>query len=740
MCKRIFIPLFILLFYTFVTHASDFSNKSYWITTSDKDANKPNSWIAFRKDITLDQIPNEAIANICADSKYWLWINGEFVVFEGGLKRGPNPKDSYYDRVNLTQYLKKGKNQVAVLLWYFGKSGFSHIDSGKSGLLFSSDALSLYSDATWMTTKLLAYGTCGAPQPNFRLSESSIRYDANQEITEWQTDAQVEGFKNAVVIGKPGDTPWNNLLLRPIPLWKDYGLKPIRFDRHRGPESDTLVAHLPYNMQFTPEITFEDPQGNNLIKIQTDHLYGGSECGVRAEYISKKGKQCYESLGWMNGEELYVIVPNGLKINKIRYRQTGYDGINEGFFECDDEFTNRFWQKALHTLYVNMRDTFFDCPDRERAQWWGDVTVLMGECFYTYSTKVHQLMKKAILELCAFQRPTDNCLHSPIPGNYDAELPAQMLASIGLYGFWNYYMNTGDMETIRTSYPHVRDYLNVWKTDETGLTAERHGGWDWGDWGENRDIRLIYAGWHYMALDAAAKMADLLNLPVEASHYRFLMQEVKKGYNACWNGLAYRHPSHKGDTDDRVQALAVISGIADKSKYEQIISFLENNKHASPYMEKYILESLFIMKKEDVTMLRFKERFKAMVNDSIDSTLYEGWGIGSDGYGGGTSNHAWSGGPLTVISQYLMGITPLEAGWNTFEIKPQITSFNQATIHVPTVKGMVKFKFKKKNRVTTYWITVPENTICRFYSNVDGKPIELGSGDHKLKITNPNIN
>lgn len=77
------------------------------------------------------------------------------------------------------------------------------------------------------------------------------------------------------------------------------------------------------------------------------------------------------------------------------------------------------------------RDTYFDCPDRERAQWWGDATVLMGESFYTYSISAHHLMRKAIRELCDWQRG-DNTLFAPIPaGNYDQELPAQMLTSVG---------------------------------------------------------------------------------------------------------------------------------------------------------------------------------------------------------------------------------------------------------------------------------------------------------------------
>ena len=58
-----------------------------------------NTWIAFRKTVSLSNPPASVKALIAADSKYWLWINGRAVVFEGALKRGPNPSDSYVDEV-----------------------------------------------------------------------------------------------------------------------------------------------------------------------------------------------------------------------------------------------------------------------------------------------------------------------------------------------------------------------------------------------------------------------------------------------------------------------------------------------------------------------------------------------------------------------------------------------------------------------------------------------------------------
>ncbi|VGO13612.1 hypothetical protein PDESU_02169 [Pontiella desulfatans] len=92
-----------------------------------------NQWSCFRNVVALDEAPRKAMARIAVDSKYWLWINGEQVVFEGQLKRGPTPDDTYYDEVDLAPYLKKGDNTIALLVWYFGKDGFSHKSSGTPG-------------------------------------------------------------------------------------------------------------------------------------------------------------------------------------------------------------------------------------------------------------------------------------------------------------------------------------------------------------------------------------------------------------------------------------------------------------------------------------------------------------------------------------------------------------------------------------------------------------------------------
>lgn len=708
-----------------------------WITTGEQEANKPNSWTAFRKDITLDKVPSTAITQIAADTKYWLWINGEMVVFEGGLKRGPNPNDTYYDEIDLSSYLKKGKNQIALLLWYFGKEGYSHKDSGKAGLIFQMQAgkNQIVSDSSWISRIHPAYETALEPAPNWRLPESNIRFIAEKDITGWQTMAynKAPGFTPSKEIGGWGDAPWNDLVKRPIPFWKDFGIKEARFERQVTEKEVVYTAYLPYNMQMTPIIDVTDSKGGTKLFIETDHLNGGRQINLRAEYVTGKGNREYESLGWLNGQKIIIRHDKAadVQINKISYRETGYDGTPEGTFSCDNDFYMKFWKKGLRTLYVNMRDTYFDCPDRERAQWWGDVVVLMGESFYTYSTSTHALMKKAIHELVNWQR-SDGTLFSPVPaGNYKDELPAQMLASVGQYGFWTYYMNTGDRQTIADVYPHVKKYLGVWKLDDTGLTEYRAGGWSWGDWGRNIDIRLLLASWHYLALKSAAQMAELLGYPEDAAEYRTIMETVKQAYNKCWNGYAYRHPQYQKETDDRVQAMAVVSGIAEKDKYDRIFNVLKEQWHASPYMEKYIMEALFLMGQGTYALERVEKRFAPMVNDDNYTTLFEDWRVG--GAGGGSTNHAWSGGTLTVISQYLCGVEPLEPAYKVFKIEPDPASFKTASISIPTVVGTVRSEFENNPDGFVLKVTVPSKTKAIVYLPLTAAETVLINGKEPAK-------
>lgn len=101
-----------------------------------------------------------------------------------GLKRGPNPKDTYFDELNIAPWLRTGENIISIKVLYLGKDGFAHKSSGKAGLIFESlgPDFFLHSNKSWESIRLDAYKTAKKPSPNYRLAESNILFDAREEL------------------------------------------------------------------------------------------------------------------------------------------------------------------------------------------------------------------------------------------------------------------------------------------------------------------------------------------------------------------------------------------------------------------------------------------------------------------------------------------------------------------------------------------------------------------------------
>lgn len=178
-----------------------------------------------------------------------------------------------------------------------------------------------------------------------------------------------------------------------------------------------------------------------------------------------------------------------------------------------------------------------------------------------------------------------------------------------------------------------------------------------------------------------------------------MMYSIGKCFDTkFWTGSSYRSPGYKGETDDRAQAMAVVSGLASADKYPALVKVLKKEYHASPYMEKYVLEALFQMNEPSFALERMKQRYTKMMNYPEYTTLFEGWGIGPDGFGGGTINHAWSGGPLTLLSQKVCGIEPTSPGFRSFKVCPQMGTLTEASAAIDTHFGKIEVSLKRKGK------------------------------------------
>ena len=715
--------ILLLLMLNFSLVFSNDWNNAQWIWQQEDGPS--NTWMSFRKTISVDEVPAIAEANIAVDSKFWLWINGEMVLFEGGLSRGPSqagdwdrkkkitPTNSWYDTVNIQPYLKKGENTIAILVWYWGRETHkgTHIDSGKGGLLFSSQIGSqkLVSNASWKAIQHPGYDNTISPASK-ALVQYPVQFNAQNAMKDWSENAWYtvnfddSNWPKAKEKGKAGIAPWYNLEPNIVPQLINHGLKNYKnHDDLQFPfisKGQVIKCKLPFNKQITPYLEVEAKAGDTIF-VTTDNRLNK----ITATYITKAGTQKFESFSWMNGNEIRYTIPEGVKVKALKYRWMSV-GEMVGKFQIDDPFYNRLWWMGNNTLFVCARDNFMDCPDRERALWIGDVADQVGYLFYSMDNSGRQLLKKAILQTTAF---SENGVIGALGPLRVRELVAQSLQFIA-QGIWPYYLNTGDKETLEKAYPFVYDYLALFPMQENGLPEYRKrkspDSWDWVDWGvkNTADKEPIQMAFYYLALDKAKEMAEVLGKKEDIKWYEDRMKTMKPAFEKTYWKDGFYSTNKEKLKDDRANAIAIVSGIANPNYYNQIVdNVLIPNRYSSPHFEWLVEEAMCIADRPKESLERMKEQYQSQVDKEGMSTLYEMFPKG------GSYNHAWNG-SNKILSKYIAGVEPTKPAWSEYQIMPNLVDFKQLKKIIPTVKGNIEIDLELKE--TTYQITLksPENT------------------------------
>jgi len=663
----------------------------------------PSSWFAWRAAIEVVNF-GPVLVRIAVDSKYWLSVNGILVIREGGLKRGPAPHQTYADVIDLTAALHPGRNVLAIHHWFFGRDGFSHANSGRPGFFFEVVSGNATIVSPWRVLRDAAFFDAGFVRPGsvlgYRLAENSIGYDARISLGNWtQNNFDDSAWPFAT---QAECDAWGPLVDRPIPQFAWSELTTVAAPSGECDLTGYTVYRvpLPYNAQFVPFLKIKARPG---LKIQI--LSDSSEHCLTAEYITCDGEQSWESPGWMNGHQIIFRIPDSAVVHELGYRETSYACRTTGSFVSNDEASNELWQRSLRTLRVTMRDTFMDCPDRERAQWWGDEVIQLAQTFYSLDAQAYALIRKGILEFAAWQRE-DDVLYSPIPsGNCFRELPLQSLASVGRYGLGEYWLQTGDLDTIRKVFPAVKRYLALWHLDDNGIPIVREGGWKWGDWGTNCDHEALTACWLWLALTSACRIACELgegDYAQEITHKIELLFVAFQKHFRAEGGI--RGPSHTGPLDDRANALAVLCGFYVADDRPALAEILFRQRYASPYMEKYVLEALFVLGRADLALTRMRERYRGMLAMPL-TTLLELFP--ENGLKNNTTNHSWSGAPLLVLGRWVSGLEPLQPGWKVMRCRPQPGDLTQFSLRFESPAGPIAMDYSSAANRFTLELTVP---------------------------------
>lgn len=636
-----------------------------WIWTSDNKAKDQK--VIFRKKFSVPAIPKTAWAYISCDTKFWLWINGKMAVFEGCVFRESRNGCGYAEKVDLAPYLQEGENTLAALVWFYGNGGRNNTNSGEAGFIFKCDTLKLYSDSSFLVKNHPAYVPTQPPHPAHLFGGENIGFDANLDVGDFTAaDFDDTGFAPAT---RYPNTVWGDSLESELPLLAVYPKTELPFiNTEFG-----AVAKLPYAMTMT--VSFEiEAEGSELVDIRTDRysINGGPgdehhkyNCH-RIEYICRRGKNHFDCLMYLYGEEVILSFPETVKLKKLFFTESGYATKQLGSFKTDDPLFNRLIEKSIRTLYVCMRNNFMDCPDRERGQWIGDVSVQAPQVFFVFDDAAKKLLKKSILDFIHLRK--GDVLVGNVPGQNFTELPGQSLVAISEFGLiGEYYHYTHDPEIPELVLDPMVNYLKLWELDEEGLLVPRQGNWRWFDHLWNVDGPVLENCLYVAAAKYALKMAEISG---NHTYDEFLNERVhmltENIERKFWNGQFY---ASNAFVDDRANAITILSGICPQERYAQIRKVLLTVFNSTPYFERFVLTAL-------CEMGYIHDAYNRMMSRYYNLTMNENTTLWEDFYILGTKNHAWSGCPLEIAYKYFLGLKT-EDGFKTYSINPATGIFKE---------------------------------------------------------------
>lgn len=658
---------------------------------------KPGDKVIFRKQIVLENVPDTAIAYLAAETKYFLYVNGTEVVYEGGLFRESMPGCGYADEVDLAPFLRPGRNVLAVLVWYYGNEGRNNVNSGRAGFYFFCDALGVQSDESFLCREHPAYYIPKEAPPSYLYGGDHLGFDARKDLPDWsKPEADESSYRQAVVVDVE---KWGDLYLRPIPFHRVrnvvWGIpEPLR-KGSKIEEYDYEIS-FPYALSCFPVIRVVS-SGDVKLTIYTDHyeVPGGpgdemhTYRGHRIELICREGETFLESIEYLYGEKLFVHCSGKVEQLEIGYRETSYDTDIVGYFTCSDSLVNRLVEKAARTLLVCMRDNFMDCPDRERGQWIGDVSVQIPQVMFLLDDSAKLLVKKAIHDFLYLRK--GKRLVGNVPGANFSELPSQSLVAISQWGLIAQYVKyTNDEEVLEDALLPIVEYLQLWETEASGLLRPRSGDWRWFDHLYDVDDVVLENAWYVSALRFALEAAKRID---DHRYDAFLLERLEgiEGvfHKTFWTGKAYASGSV---IDDRANAVAVLAGLCPNLCYPAVKTVLTSVFHASVYMENFVLTALCEMGYVEEAYHRMRSRYLALAEND-HSTLWEDFSIR------GTTNHAWTGAPVTIAFRYFMGIDTND-GFQTVRTKPQHRLFRE-----------MQCSFQAQNQIYTYQSSAEKETV-----------------------------
>jgi hypothetical protein len=321
--------------------------------------------------------------------------------------------------------------------------------------------------------------------------------------------------------------------------------------------------------------------------------------------------------------------------------------------------------------------------------------------------------------------------------------------------FWNDFMFTGNIESIKNNYEALRKKTLYTIADEDGLIssknvtteimrdlgfknekerirdivdwppAQKDTGWKLATPEGERDgydmveISTVVNAFYYNGLVLMSRLAATLEKKEDSEFFRKEAEKVKAAFNEKLldrktgiyvDGVSSSHSSLHANM------MALAFDLVPGDYKSPVVDFIKSRGMAcSVYGAQYLLEGLYRAGEADYALelmtATHDRSWWNMIRSGSTITL-EAWDMkykpNSDW------NHAWGAAPASIIPGFMWGIAPAEPGFSRAVIRPQLGNLKHSMVKVPTIRGNIEVEFSESGKSKEYRITIPANMECDF--------------------------
>lgn len=668
-----------------------------------------------------------------------------------------------YQTTDVGPLLQEGVNTLGAILgegWYLGRLGYNGGRPCIYGdrMAFLAQLELEYSDGqidTVLTDE--SWRSVAGPILSSGIYDGE-EYDARLELPGWSSPAFEDGeWAGVVSVDRDLGT-----LIAPCgpPVRRTETVHPIGI--LRSPSGRTIVD-FGQNLVGRVQISVKGNAGQTIIFRHAEVLEHGELCTRPLRFAAATDRYTLKGGGLELWEPIFTFHgfrycevegwPGELKPENIVAAVCHSDLERTGWFECSDPMINQLYSNIVWSMRGNFLDIPTDCPQRdERLGWTADIQIFSPTACFLYDCA--GFLSSWLSDLAMEQR-SDGAVPYFIPNiNTGPIVPSGAWGDASVIVPWVLYRAFGDPGILAVQFDSMRAWVDhVATLAGDSLVWER--GFQFGDWldpnapperpGDARtDSSLIATAYLAKSAQLVGLAAGVLGRIEEAERYAGLSARVRAAFLREFVSANGRLVSDSVTAYSLALEFGLLSSSPQRARAGQTLSRLVREQG-------YRISTGFIGTPLVCDALcsvgDHEAAFRLLTQRSCPSWLYpvtmgatsswERWNSmlpdGTVNSGDTTSfNHYALGAIADWLHRSIGGLAPLDAGYQTMEIKPIIGGgLEYACSRLKTPYGLAECRWKLSQGMVEMKVSVPPNARARVTLPRSGKAaFELGSGTY----------